>query len=117
MLTASDTGPQYWAMQSLWHLIGYCSYFFKSISFFLYGCAGCSLLAHGLLIAVASLAAEHGPQVHSLQMSQLRRAVVETWAPGLGSVVEPHRLCCLVICSIFPDQASNPGPLHWQVDP
>ena len=84
MLTASDTGPQYWAMQSLWHLIGYCSYFFKSISFFLYGCAGCSLLAHGLLIAVASLAAEHGPQVHSLQMSQLRRAVVETWAPGRG---------------------------------
>ena len=24
--------------------------------------------------------------------------------------------CCSAPCGIFPDQGSNPGPLHWQVD-
>ena len=59
--------PNTWAMQSLWHLIGYCTEFFRSICFFTYGCTGPLLLrgllfvaAHGLLIAVASLVAEHG---------------------------------------------------------
>ena len=27
-----------------------------------------------------------------------------------------HGLSCLVACRIFPDQGSNPGPLHWQAD-
>ena len=44
----------------------------------------------GLLIAVASLAAEHGLKV--------------------------HRLSCSTAYGIFPDQTSNPCPLHWQVD-
>ena len=50
-----------------------------------------------LLIAVASLAAEHG----------LKSA---------GSVVVVHGLRCSVVCGIFPDQGLNPCPLYWQVD-
>ena len=33
-----------------------------------------------------------------------------------GSVVVAHRLSCPVPCGIFPDQGSNPGPLHWWAD-
>ena len=49
------------------------------------------------------------------------------WSPGSrrvgfsscstqGLVVVAHGLCCSVACGIFPDQGSNPCPLHWQVD-
>ena len=33
-----------------------------------------------------------------------------------GSVVVAHGPSCSVACGIFPDQGSNPGPLHWQAD-
>ena len=50
----------------------------------------------GLTIA-ASLVAEH-----RLQMRQLS---------SCGS-----RASCFAACGIFPDQGSNPCPLHWQAD-
>ena len=33
-----------------------------------------------------------------------------------GSVVVAHGPNCSVACGIFPDQGSNPCPLHWQAD-
>ena len=33
-----------------------------------------------------------------------------------ASVVAVHGLSCSAACGIFPDQGSNPCPLHWQVD-
>ena len=42
-----------------------------------------------------------------------------TWAQlswHVGSVVVAHRLSCSTACGIFPDQRSNPCPLHWQAD-
>ena len=33
-----------------------------------------------------------------------------------GSVVVAHGLRCSTACGIFPDQGSNPCPLHWQAD-
>ena len=51
-----------------------------------------------LLIAAASLVAEHG-----LQGTQ-------------ASVFVAHGLSCSAACGIFPDQGSNPCLLHWQVD-
>ena len=33
-----------------------------------------------------------------------------------GSVVVAHGLRCSAACGIFPDQGSNPCPLHWQAD-
>ena len=41
------------------------------------------------------------------------------WSTGsrrTGSVVVTHGLRCSVACGIFPDQGSNPCPLHWQAD-
>ena len=50
------------------------------------------------VIAVTSLIAEHG-----LSSTQ-------------ASIVVVHRLSCPKACGIFPDQGSNPCPLHWQAD-
>ena len=33
-----------------------------------------------------------------------------------GSVVVAYGPSCSVACGIFPDQGSNPCPLHWQAD-
>ena len=33
-----------------------------------------------------------------------------------SSVVVAHGLSCSAACGIFPDQGSNPCPLHWQAD-
>ena len=71
-----------------------------------------------LLLAVASLVAQHRLQARGLQ--QLWHAGSVVVAHGLqnaGSVVVAHRLSCSVACGIFPDQGSNLCPLHWQVDP
>ena len=41
------------------------------------------------------------------------------WSTGsrcAGSVVVAHRPSCSAACGIFPDQGSNPCPLHWQAD-
>ena len=56
------------------------------------------IAVRGPLTVVASLVAEHKLQ---------RRA---------GSVVVAHGPSCSVACGIFPDQGSNPCPLHWQAD-
>ena len=33
-----------------------------------------------------------------------------------GSVIMAHGPSCSTACGIFPDQGSNPCPLHWQAD-
>ena len=33
-----------------------------------------------------------------------------------GSVIVAHGPSCSAACGIFPDQGSNPRPLHWQAD-
>ena len=41
------------------------------------------------------------------------------WSAGsrrAGSVVVAHGSSCSAACGIFPDQGSNPCPLHWQAD-
>ena len=55
------------------------------------------IAVRGPLTITASLVAEHRP----------RRA---------GSVVVAHGPSCCAAYGIFPDQRSNPCPLHWQAD-
>ena len=41
------------------------------------------------------------------------------WSTGsrrAGSVIVAHGPSCSAACGIFPDQGSNPWPLHWQAD-
>ena len=33
-----------------------------------------------------------------------------------GSIIVAHGSSCSAACGIFPDQGSNPCPLHWQAD-
>ena len=42
--------------------------------------------------------------------------VVSRGLQSAGSVAVAHGLSCSVACGIFPDQGSNPCPLHWQAD-
>ena len=39
-----------------------------------------------------------------------------TGSRRLGSVIVTHGPSCSAACGIFPDQGSNPCPLHWQAD-
>ena len=57
--------------------------------------------------------------------SSSRCAGLSLWRPlllrsvgsrGAGSVVVAHGPSCSAACGIFPDQGSNPCPLHWQAD-
>ena len=57
-------------------------------------------MAHGLLIAVASLVLEHRLQ----------------WLQRVTSVVAAHRSSCHVACRLFPDQGLNLCPLHCKAD-
>ena len=56
----------------------------------------------GLLIAVASLVAEHGSWAHRLQY---------LWHVGFA-----HGLSYSAACGILSDQGLNPCLLHWQAD-
>ena len=62
----------------------------------------CGALALG---AWALVVAAHG--LSSCGTRALERA---------GSVVVAHGLSCSVACGIFPDEGSNPCPLHGQMD-
>ena len=42
--------------------------------------------------------------------------VRSTGSSRAGSVVVAHGPSCSAACGIFPDQGSNPRPLHWQAD-
>ena len=42
--------------------------------------------------------------------------VRSTGSRRAGSVVVAHGPSCSAACGIFPDQGSNPCPLHWQAD-
>ena len=57
----------------------------------------------GPLIALASLVAE--PRIQGRRLQEL-------WP--VGSVVTALRLSCPTACGIFPEQGSNPCPLHRQ---
>ena len=72
---------------------------------------GCSLVAvHRLLLAAASLGAEHGLQ--DVQAS----VVAGEGLQKRDSVVVAHGLRCSEARGVFLGQGSNPRLLHWQMD-
>ena len=83
------------------------------INKFIYGCVGSSFLCEGFLwLQQVGATLHRGARAShhrglSLQSTGSRRA---------GSVVVAHGLSCSAACGIFPDQGSNPCPLHWQAD-
>ena len=50
-------------------------------------------------------------------LSLLRPLLLQgTGSRRAGSVIVAHGPSCSPACGIFPDQGSNPCPLHWQAD-
>ena len=50
-------------------------------------------------------------------LSLLRPLLLQsTGSRRAGSVIVAHGPSCSAACGIFPDQGSNPCPLHWQAD-
>ena len=43
-------------------------------------------------------------------------SLLSTSSRCAGSVIVAHGPSCSTACRIFPDQGSNPCPLHWQAD-
>ena len=49
-------------------------------------------------------------------LSLSRSLLGSTGSRRAGSVVVAHGPSCSAACGTFPDQGSNPCPLHWQAD-
>ena len=59
-----------------------------------------------------------GATLHRGARASLSRPLLlrSTGSRRAGSVVVGRGPSCSVACGIFPDQGSNPCPLHWQAD-
>ena len=72
-------------------------------------CSGFSCYREKALGARASVAAT--PRLSSCA-AQAAVMALRLWSK-LGSVAAAYRLSCSLACGIFPDQGSEPCPLHW----
>ena len=68
----------------------------------------------GLSLVVAS-GGHSSLRCASLSLSRLL-LLRSTGSRRAGSVIVAHGPSCPAACGIFPDQGSNPCPLHWQAD-
>ena len=92
-------------------------YFFSRIFFLIYlfmAVLGSSFLCEGFSLVAAS-GGHSSSQCAGLSQSwplPLR----STGSRRAGSAIVAHGLSRSAACGIFPDQGSNPCPLHWQAD-
>ena len=87
--------------------------------FFFFGCVGSLLLHTGFLQLQQAGATLHCSAVSccgAWALGMRASVVVACGLQSTGSVVVVHGLSCFTACGIFPDQGSNPCPLHWQAD-
>ena len=104
------------------HLYGWCHigillslfFFFNFIYLFIFGCVGSSFLCEGFLqLRRAGATLHRGARAsHYRGLSRCGAQAPDS----AGSVVVAHGPSCSTACGIFPDQGSNPCPLHWQAD-
>ena len=102
--------------------VGFFGFFFKGIPLFLFfiylfiyfWLCWVFVSAWGLSLVVAS-GGRSSSRCAGLSLSRplLLRS---TGSRRTGSVVVAHGPGCSAACGIFPDQGSNPCPLHWQAD-
>ena len=95
------------------------SFIYLFIYLFIYGCVGSSFLCEGFLQLRQVGATPHSsvPASHYHGLSLLRPLLLRsTSSRCTGSVIVAHGPSCSAACGIFPDQGSNPCPLHWQSD-
>ena len=79
----------------------------------MYGFVGSSFLCEGFL----QLRQVGAPLHRGARASHyLGLSLPSTGSRRAGSVIVAHGPSCSSACGIFPDQGSNPRPLHWQAD-
>ena len=93
----------------------FCFVFFKFIYLFIYFWLCWVFVSVRGLSLVAASGGHSSSQCAGLSLSRplLLRS---TCSRRAGSVVVAHGPSCSTACGIFPDQDSNPCPLHWQAD-
>ena len=102
----------------LWHTFSLPPIFFFLMKFFFFflnfWLCGVFVSVRGLSLVAASGGHSSSRRAGlSLSWPLLLRS---TGSRRAGSVVVAHGLCCSAACGIFPDQGSNPCPLHQQAD-
>ena len=99
----------------IWHgNMLYGLFFFLSFFFFYLWLCWVFVSVRGLSLIVAS-----GGHSSSRCAGLLLSRPLLLWSTGLrraGSVIMAHGPSRSAACGIFPDQGSNPCPLHWQAD-
>ena len=99
-----------------WSLLCCFFFFFNNslLYLFIFCCVGSSFLLRGLSLVAASRG-HSSSRCAGLSLSRpfLLRS---TGSRCAGSVVVAHGSSCSAARGIFPDQGSNPCPLHWQAD-
>ena len=91
------------------------AFFFKFIYLFIYFWLCWVFVSVRGLSPVAASGGHSSSRCAGLSLSR----PLLLWSTGsrhAGSAVVAHGLSCSVACGIFPDQGSNPCPLHWQAD-
>ena len=90
-------------------------FFLMKASFFLYFWLCWVFVSVRGLSLVAASGGHSSSQCASLSLSR-PLLLQSTGSRRAGSVVVAHGPSCSAACGIFPDQGSNPCPLHWQAD-
>ena len=84
---------------------------FNLLILFIFGCTGIFIALHGLSPVAASGVSSLVSELELLTM--VASLLQGTRARHTSSVRVAHGLSYPVTCQIFPDQGSNPCPLHW----
>ena len=88
-------------------------YFFNYLFIYFWLC-WVFVSARGLSLVAAS-GGHSSSRCAGLSLSQ-PLSLRSTSSRRAGSVIVVHGPSCSAACGIFPDQGSNPCPLHWQAD-
>ena len=96
--------------------LGYSFFFFNFYLFYLFYLWLCWVFVSvwGLSPVVAS--GGHSSSRCAGLSSSRPLLLQSTGSRRAGSVIVAHGPSCSAACGIFPDQGSNPCPLHWQAD-
>ena len=108
------------SMNSLWLLINffffnYNYFFFFLLNLFIYFWRCWVFVSMRGLPLVAASGGHSSLRCAGLSLSR-PLLLQSTGSRRAGSVVAAHGPSCSAACGIFPDQGSNPCPLHWQAD-
>ena len=89
--------------------------FFKKTYLFIYFWLCWAFVSVRGLSLVAASGGHSSPRCAGLSLSR-PLLLWSTTSRRAGSVIVAHGPSCSTACGIFPDQGSNPCPLHWQAD-